>query len=75
MDISADIENQTGRLPDSAQVWEMNHADLKAVHTFGADTKVRPATRTVSLKQTGQSFSYKFPAHSLTILRLKLNEK
>jgi alpha-N-arabinofuranosidase len=73
MDIAAEIENQTGRLRENAQVWEMNHADLKAVHTFGADTKVRPVTRAVALKSSGQTFSYKFPAHSLTILRLQVN--
>jgi hypothetical protein len=48
----------------------MNHADLKATHTFGDDQKVRPKTSTAAL--TGGRFT--FPAHSLTILRLKTKD-
>jgi len=73
MEIAADIENQSGKLGASASVWEMNHPDLKATHTFGADQKVRPSTKTVTLQQNGPAFRYAFPAHSLTILRLKLS--
>jgi len=50
-------------------VWEMNHADLKATHTFGDDKKVRPTTRTITVAPAGDAFTYTFPAHSLTILR------
>ena len=50
----------------------MNHADLKASHTFGDDKKVRPATRAVSVSVENNGFNYTFPAHSLTILRLRL---
>jgi alpha-N-arabinofuranosidase len=70
-DIAAQIENQTGRLADTAEVWEMNHEDLKATHTFGADTRVRPVTRTVNLRAAG--WRYTFPAHSLTILKAKIS--
>lgn len=72
MEITAAIENQTGRLGETADVWEMNHPDLKAVHTFGNDRTVRPATRTVTLKHAGAAIVYAFPAHSLTILRLRV---
>jgi len=59
------------RTPDTAVgVWEMNHADLKATHTFGDDKKVRPATRSANVTVTGNSFIYTFPAHSLTVLRV-----
>lgn len=67
-DIAAKIENQTGTLAGTADVWEMNHPDLKATHTFGADKKVRPVTRTAAI--AGNSFNYTFPKHSLTILRI-----
>jgi alpha-N-arabinofuranosidase len=70
--IATRIENQEGRLATDAAVWELNHPDLKATHTFGDDRKVRPATRNLSLALDGSSFTYTFPAHSLTILRLKL---
>jgi hypothetical protein len=51
------------------EVWEMNHPDLKAAHTFGDDLRVRPVTRTVRPPVEGDAFPYTFPAHSLTILR------
>jgi alpha-N-arabinofuranosidase len=71
-DITARVENQSGSLAPSADVWELNHPDLKATHTFGADRNVRPATRTVPLVHASGGFSYTFPAHSLTILTLRL---
>jgi alpha-L-arabinofuranosidase len=66
-DISAAIENQSGAWAGPVSVWQMNHADLKATHTFGDDQKLRPKTSSATL--TGGQ--YTFPAHSLTILRLK----
>jgi alpha-L-arabinofuranosidase len=71
-DLATAIENQQGELAGDAAVWELNHPDLKATHTFGDDRKVRPAVRTVTLGSAGRAFTYTFPAHSLTILRLRL---
>lgn len=71
-DIATRVENQAGQLAPSASVWELNHPDLKATHTFGDDRKVRPVTRTVPLTVTNGGFTYTFPAHSLTILRLNV---
>ena len=73
LDITADLENQSGKASGAADVWEMNNADLKATHTFGADMKVRPVMRTVNLQPSGPGFKYTFPAHSLTILKLKIS--
>jgi hypothetical protein len=42
---------------------------LKATHTFGKDTLVRPVTRSLTVKATGSGFEYTFPKHSLTILK------
>ena len=67
-DITATIQNESGRFASQAAVWQMNNADLKATHTFGDDQKLRPKTSTTAL--TGGQ--YTFPAHSLTILRLKM---
>jgi len=69
-DIAARIENAGGRLLPDGSVWEMNNSDLKAANDFGVD-KVRPTTRQASLGGN-TSFSYTFPKHSLTILRLKV---
>jgi alpha-N-arabinofuranosidase len=71
-DIRTRIDSQEGQLESSVGVWELNHSDFKATHTFGDDKKVRPATRTVAAQITSGGFDYTFPAHSLTVLKLKL---
>jgi alpha-L-arabinofuranosidase len=70
-DIAAKIENQEGSLAKDGEVWQMNYPDLKATHTFGDDKKVVPVTKALAV--AGNSFSYTFPAHSLTIVRLRVN--
>ncbi len=71
-DIATSIESASGRLAPDASVWQMNNADLKTTHTFGDDRKVRPTTSTVTLGAQGTGLQYTFPAHSLTILTLKV---
>jgi alpha-N-arabinofuranosidase len=70
-DIAARVENVAGAIAGEAAVWEMNNPDLKAVNDFGSE-KVRPATRTAALALANNGFTYTFPKHSLTILRLTL---
>lgn len=70
-DVAASVENQQGKLGASVEVWQMNNSDLKAEHTFGDDKKVVPATRSVTA--SGNSVAYTFPAHSLTILKLRVD--
>jgi len=69
VDITARVENVEGAPTGPVDVWELDHSDLKATHTFGHDDVVRPATRRASLKTSGRSFEYTFPKHSLTILK------
>jgi alpha-L-arabinofuranosidase len=71
-DIQTRIENQEGNLTPQVELWQMNYPDLKATHTFGDDKKVVPASRRLAAHVEKNSFIYTFPAHSLTILRLKL---
>jgi alpha-L-arabinofuranosidase len=71
-DIATKIESSAGQVGSSAAVWEFNHPDLKATHTFGDDKKVRPVTRTVPVTVANGAFTYTFPAHSLTILQLEV---
>ena len=71
-DLTTRIEIQEGTPGSTASVWEMNHPDLKATHTFGDDQRVRPVTRTVDLTVVDEGFTYSFPAHSLTILKIPL---
>jgi alpha-N-arabinofuranosidase len=70
-EITASIENQTGEVAGSIEIWELNHPDLKATHTFGDDQRVRPVVRTVTPDLVGGGFEYAFPAHSLTILKFR----
>jgi alpha-N-arabinofuranosidase len=71
-DIAARIENQEGALGNTGAVWQMNYPDLKATHTFGDDKKVVPVTREFKPAVDKNGFAYTFPAHSLTILRLRV---
>lgn len=71
-DLTTRIENQEGALAGEVGVWEMNNANLKETHTFGDDKKVRPVTKAVTAMLDGNGFSYTFPAHSLTVLKLRL---
>jgi alpha-N-arabinofuranosidase len=70
--IETRIENGAGQLAGQAELWEMNNADLKATHTFGDDKKVRPVTRTLPIAAATGGYTYTFPAHSLTILKMKV---
>ena len=68
-DITARIESVSGAPGGTVSVWELNNPDLKATHDFGKDNVVRPATRSASVKASGNGFDYTFPKHSLTILK------
>ena len=71
MDIASRIDNATGQISPEVSAWQMYNDDLKAENTFGAE-KVRPTTKTVNVAMANGGFSYTFPKHSLTILRLRV---
>ena len=73
-DIAARIDNATGQMDGAAEVWQMNHTDLKATHTFGDDKKVRPTVRKMNFAVAGNSTNYTFPKHSLTILKFRVTQ-
>ena len=56
-DIGTRINNVSGAVGAQAGVWEMNHPDLKATHTFGDDRKVRPTVRKAELKVVDNGFT------------------
>lgn len=72
-DLTTWVDNQEGNLASGVGIWELNHPDLEATHTFGADDVVRPVTRQVDAELASGGFRYTFPAHSLTILRLHVS--
>jgi len=69
-DIATRVDAIAGQIGSPAAVWELNNPDLKAVNDFGAQ-KVRPSTRAAALNLENNGFTYTFPKHSLTILKLK----
>jgi alpha-N-arabinofuranosidase len=71
-DIPTRIESQEGALAKSGEVWQMNNGDLKATHTFGDDKKVVPTVKALTAQFERNALTYTFPAHSLTILKLKV---
>ncbi|MBI4889924.1 MAG: alpha-N-arabinofuranosidase [Acidobacteria bacterium] len=71
-DIATRIDNVEGALQPAVSVWEMNSNDFKATHTFGDDRRVAPKTSTLTARIEKNGFSYTFPKHSLTILKLKV---
>ena len=72
MDLPARIVNVEGQLGGAVEVWELNHPDLKATHTFGADRKVLPTVKTIHAAVSANGIDYTFPRHSLTVLKLKV---
>ncbi len=72
-DIADRIENQEGTLAGGGEVWQMNYPDLKATHTFGDDKKIVPSVSDLKARLERNGFVHTFPAHSLTILKLKLS--
>jgi alpha-N-arabinofuranosidase len=72
LDIATRIDNVEGTLKPGVAVWQMNHSDLKATHDFGADSKIVPAESQFTAKLERNGFTYTFPKHSLTILKLDL---
>lgn len=65
--IKTDILSQTGEFSGSIKVYEINGPDIKAMNDFGTEnvkTVAKP-----DLKATGNSLTYSFPAHSLTMLK------
>jgi alpha-N-arabinofuranosidase len=68
--IKTDIICQSGTYTGSLQVYEINAPDIKAANDFGIEN-----VKTVSkpeLKASGNTVTYSFPAHSLTMIRGKI---
>jgi alpha-L-arabinofuranosidase len=72
-DIPTDIICQTGAFVGPFEVYEVNGPDVKSENDFGKET-----VKTVSkpaIKVQGEDFTYSFPAHSITLLKGKINSK
>lgn len=71
--IATDIICQTGEFTGTFEVYEVNGPDVKSVNDFGKET-VKTVSKPV-VKAQGTSFTYSFPAHSITILKGKIKIK
>jgi alpha-N-arabinofuranosidase len=71
-DLPASIELASGRWETAAKIWQLSDPDLKATNTFAEPHRVRPSASAVTLEADATGLRYTFPAHSLTILTLKL---
>jgi len=65
--IKTDIFSQTGRFDGQAVISEVNGKDLTAENSFKAQN-IKTVTRTTNVK--GDKFTYDFPAHSYTMIRI-----
>ncbi len=68
--IKTDIISQTGEFDGPVMVLEVNGPDIKSVNDFGVEN-----VKTVSkpdLKARGNTVTYSFPAHSLTMIQGKI---
>jgi len=68
--IDVTIEAEDKRLDGDFQVFLVNGPDIKAENDFGS-TKVKATER--SVPASGATLTYTFPAHSYTMLKVKLS--
>lgn len=68
--IETTIANQTRKLSGKARVSEVNSASLTDENNE-KDEKVKTSSREISV--AGEGFTYTFPAHSFTQIRVKIN--
>jgi alpha-N-arabinofuranosidase len=68
--IRTDIVCQSGEFADVLRISEINAADLKATNDFGVENV--KTVQKPDLKTKGNTVTYSFPAHSLTMLHGKI---
>ena len=68
--VTTDIICQTGEFDGAIKVSEINGPDIKSVNDFGVEN-VKTVTKP-DLKARGNTFTYSFPAHSLTMIKGKI---
>jgi alpha-N-arabinofuranosidase len=68
--IQTDVISQTGEFAGPVKIWEINGSDVKIMNDFGAEN-VKTITKP-DLKVKGNSLTYTFPAHSITLLKASI---
>ncbi|HEY4874008.1 MAG TPA: alpha-L-arabinofuranosidase C-terminal domain-containing protein, partial [Puia sp.] len=67
--IETSIVNEFGKLETKATVYEINSANMMDENSVN-EQKVKPAQKEINIK--GDNFDYTFPAHSFTMIKLKI---
>jgi len=70
--IETTVINQFGKLAGKAKVYEVNSAGLNDENTVDTQ-KVKTAEKDITI--TGNNFTYTFPAHSFTMIKIGLDKK
>lgn len=65
--IKTDIISQTGEFSGAVKVYEVNGPDIKSVNDFGVENVKTVAKPDINPK--GNTVTYSFPPHSLTMLK------
>lgn len=68
-DLEAEVISQDGQFSGKAVVEEVNSPDIKAENSL-TEQKVKITTKEMPV--SGSRFRYRFPAHSFTMLRIKI---
>jgi alpha-N-arabinofuranosidase len=71
-DISAEIINSSGILSTNASVSEINSDNIRAMYTFDKQEQYVPVVKELVVE--GNKFTYSFPAHSFTQIKLGIRE-
>jgi alpha-N-arabinofuranosidase len=71
--ITSDIISQQGAFSDNFNVYEINGPTVKAENDFDKTEVKTEKKATVKIKK-GTKFTYEFPAHSITMLKGKINQ-
>ena len=66
-DMAADVDLGSASIAGPVRVWEVNGPDVEATNSFEAPANVGVQERRVAA--SGETLSYLFPAHSITVLR------
>ena len=70
-DIQTNITNQFGKLEGKATIYQVNSANITDENSVD-EQKVKTETKEIPVNENG--FTYSFPAHSFTMIKVKLDK-
>ncbi len=67
--LTTDIISEEGKFSGNAQIYTVNGKNIKDINST---TEQNVKTATASMKVSGEKFTYSFPAHSFTMIRITI---